>query len=165
MDIAREELMKKPEEISAEKLQVCLVYVVCLFVPYCHCQWRSQLGASRGCGPPQRCSKNFTFYLCLKKAFDPMQLCTSLYKLQSTINLITNSRKSGSTSSLHVHKQANAYHNINTCRNFGADWPKRFFYLFTWSSPGLLSVYLSFSSKCTRDPNPQYNPCTSRRFF
>ena len=121
MDIAREELMKKPEEISAEKLQVCLVYVVCLFVPYCHCQWRSQLGASRGCGPPQRCSKNFTFYLCLKKAFDPMQLCTSLYKLQSTINLITNSRKSGSTSSLHVHKQANAYHNINTCRNFGAD--------------------------------------------
>ena len=28
MDIAREELMKKPEEISAEKLQVCLVYVV-----------------------------------------------------------------------------------------------------------------------------------------
>ena len=133
MDIAREELTKKPEEISAEKLQVCLVYVVCLFVLYCHCQWQ--------------------------------RLCTCLYKLQSTINLITNSRKSGSTSSLHVHKQANAYHNINTCRNFGADWPKRFFYLFTWSSPGLLSVYLSFSSKCTRDPNPQYNPCTSRRFF
>ena len=46
-----------------------------------------------------------------------MQLCTSLYKLQSTINLITNSRKSGSTSSLHVHKQANAYRNINTFRN------------------------------------------------
>lgn len=38
MDIAREELTKKPEEISAEKLQVCLVYVVCLFVP-----WQKQI--------------------------------------------------------------------------------------------------------------------------
>jgi hypothetical protein len=34
MDIAREELVKKPEEISAEKLQVCLVYVFYLFVPW-----------------------------------------------------------------------------------------------------------------------------------
>jgi hypothetical protein len=34
MDIAREELMKKPEEISAEKPQVCLVHVFCLFVPW-----------------------------------------------------------------------------------------------------------------------------------
>lgn len=40
MDIAREELTKKPEEISAEKLQVCLVYIICLFVPYCHCKNR-----------------------------------------------------------------------------------------------------------------------------
>ena len=39
MDIAREELTKKPEEIFAEKLQVCLVLCVfCVFVP-----WQKQI--------------------------------------------------------------------------------------------------------------------------